>query len=389
MNESDYDVVVIGAGIQGAGVAQAAAAAGYRVLVVERQEQIGQATSSRSSKLIHGGLRYLETAQFSLVRECLAERARLLRLAPGLVRLTPFHIPVYADSRRSTATVRLGLGLYAVLGGLRRETRFGLVNRADWDELDGLDTVGLRAVFRYRDAQTDDVALTRAVFASAASLGAELITGSEVTAVRLGSPQQEIRMIRDASERSIHARVVVNATGPWINQLLGRVYPKVEATPIELVAGTHIILEGTPKHGCYYVEAPRDGRTVFVMPWKGSTLIGTTERLHDGSPESVAPTDEETTYLLETYAHHFPGRPARIVERFAGLRVLPKSPHAPSRRSRDTLLSADRSERPRLLSVCGGKLTTYRLTAERLMQRIMPSLPDTMPRGDTHTLPLD
>ncbi len=389
MTAFDCDIAVIGGGIQGAGIAQAAAAAGYRVSVLEREAEVGQATSSRSSKLIHGGLRYLETGQFSLVRECLKERALLLRLAPSLVRLTPFHIPIYADTRRSTALVRLGLGVYSILGGLDRDTRFSLVRRDDWGSLDGLDTTDLRTVFRYYDAQTDDAALTRAVIDSAKRLGAEVITRAEVTGVRLGSPQQEIQLVRESDSRTLRARAVINATGPWVNRLLERVFPHIEPTPVELVAGTHVVIEGTLEHGCYYVEAPHDGRAVFVLPWKGRTLIGTTERLHHGSPESVAPTEKETDYLLETYRHYFPRSSPQLSECFAGLRVLPRGGHTPFHRPRDTTLAVDRSERPRLVSVCGGKLTAYRLTAERVMRLIAPSLPETVPHADTRRLTLE
>lgn len=389
MTNLDCDIAVIGAGIHGAGVAQAAAAAGYQVLILEREDAVGQATSSRSSKLIHGGLRYLETGQFSLVRECLNERGLLLRLAPRLVRLKPFHIPIYADTRRSPAFVRLGLGLYAALGGLRRDTRFRLVRRCDWESLDGLNTTGLRAVFRYYDAQTDDADLTRAVIASAQRLGAELITRSEVTGIRLGSPQQEIQTVQDGRKQTLRARVVVNATGPWVNHLLERVFPLPDPTPIDLVAGTHVVIEGTLEHGAFYVEAPRDGRGVFVLPWKGKTLIGTTERVHEGSPDSVAPTEEEIEYLLSTYRHYFPGKAPVLRERFAGLRVLPRGDRTPFRRSRETTLVVDRSERPRLVSVCGGKLTAYRLTGERVIRRILPSLPAAEPRADTRELTLE
>jgi len=168
---TDVDIVVVGAGIQGAGVAQAAAAAGYSVLLLE-QTGIASGTSSRSSKLIHGGLRYLESGQFRLVRECLRERALLLRNAPSFVRLAPHYIPVYRETRRRPLLLRAGLSLYAVLGGLHPEVRFRQLPRSAWSDLDGLNQDGLQAVFRYFDAQTDDAALTRAVVSSAQSLGA-------------------------------------------------------------------------------------------------------------------------------------------------------------------------------------------------------------------------
>ena len=161
-----YDLVVIGAGIHGVGVAQAAAAAGYSVLVLE-QTGIASATSCRSSKLIHGGLRYLESGQLNLVRESLRERDILLRIAPQLVQLVPFYIPVYRHTARRPWQIRAGLALYAVLGNLRRHAWFAALPRVQWGNLDGLATENLQAVFRYQDAQTDDAALTQAVMRSA------------------------------------------------------------------------------------------------------------------------------------------------------------------------------------------------------------------------------
>ncbi|MBS1246874.1 MAG: FAD-dependent oxidoreductase [Proteobacteria bacterium] len=194
-----HDLVVIGAGIHGAGAAQAAAAAGYSVLVLE-QTGIASATSCRSSKLIHGGLRYLESGQLNLVRESLRERDILLRIAPQLVRLVPFHIPIYRHTARRSWQIRAGLSLYALLGNLRRHAWFDTLPRTQWDELDGLTTRNLQAVFRYQDAQTDDAALTQAVMRSAQSLGAELVVPGEFLAaqhtangyaVRYRTPQGE------------------------------------------------------------------------------------------------------------------------------------------------------------------------------------------------------
>src|ERR1700704_4427634 len=168
-----YDVVIVGGGIHGAGVLQAAAAAGHSALLIERQA-LASGPWSRSSKLIHGGLRYLESGQFALVRESLRERAIHLRIAAELVELKPFFIPVYRETRRRPWQLKLGLWVYALLGGFNAGTRFGTVPRHEWAALDGLDTQGLAAVIRYHDAQTDDAELTRAVVRSAQEYGGEL-----------------------------------------------------------------------------------------------------------------------------------------------------------------------------------------------------------------------
>src|ERR1700721_2511392 len=169
----EYDVGIVGGGIHGAGALQAPVAAGFTALPIEKGA-LASGTSSRSSKLIHGGLRYLESGQFALVRESLHERSVHLRIAPDLVQLKPFFIPVYRETRRRPWQLKLGLWLYALLGGFDASTRFGTVPRREWSSLDGLDTHGLEAVIRYHDAQTDDASLTRAVVRSALSLGAEL-----------------------------------------------------------------------------------------------------------------------------------------------------------------------------------------------------------------------
>src|SRR5271170_5617706 len=169
----EFDVIVVGGGIHGAGVLQAVVAAGHNALLLERRA-LASGTSSRSSKLIHGGLRYLESGQFALVRESLRERAILLKIAAELVELKPFFLPVYPDTRRRPWQLKLGLWMYALLGGFDASTRFGSVPRSEWGSLDGLKTTGLQAVIRYHDAQTDDALLTRAVVQSALSLDAEL-----------------------------------------------------------------------------------------------------------------------------------------------------------------------------------------------------------------------
>ncbi len=387
MSAPEVDVIVIGAGIQGAGVAQAAAAAGYRVALLE-QTGIASGTSSRSSKLIHGGLRYLESGQFGLVRECLYERALLLRNAPDLVRLTPHYIPVYRETRRRPLKLRLGLSLYALLGRLRPETRFSVVPRAQWPTLDDLHQEGLQAVFRYFDAQTDDAALTRAVVRSAESLGARLIMPAQfLDAV---ATDRGLRVhFRDASgEREVQCAALINAAGPWVNHVLERIGPNAETLAVDWVAGTHIVLPRRLTRGVYYAEAPRDGRAVFIMPWRGDqTLVGTTERIYQGDPAAVVPTQSEIDYLLETVRQYFPVyAQLEPVEAFAGLRVLPHEAGEAFGRSRDTRLHTTHARR--VVSVYGGKLTAYRATAEKVVEMLQGVLPPRERRSDTRELPL-
>ena len=382
MTTGDYDIVVIGGGIHGVGVAQAASAAGYSVLLIERQG-IGSGTSSRSSKLIHGGLRYLESAQFGLVRESLREREILLRIAPSLVERVPFYIPVYDSTRRRPWMIRSGLALYALLGGLARGTGFESVPRMQWDSLDGLDTRGLQAVFRYDDARTDDDALTRAVMRSAQKLGAELRCPANFLSAKRTDEGFGVHYLADGDERSCRARTLVNAAGPWVNIVLDRITPRPSTLAVDLVQGAHIILDGETRRGVYYIEAPRDGRAVFVMPWKGRTLAGTTETPYDGDPAEVHARPEEIAYLQETLHHYFPQRRDPLLGSFAGLRVLPHATAPVFRRSRETVLHPDNPGQVRLVTVYGGKLTGYRATAAKVLHLLRKSLPAVKPVADT------
>lgn len=388
---ADYDIIIAGAGIHGVGVAQAAAAAGQRVLLLE-QQAAAYGTSSRSSKLIHGGLRYLESGQLRLVRESLRERALMLKNAPELVKLKAFHIPLYSYTRRHAWQIRVGLSLYSVLGGFRRGCRFGTVSRREWAELDGLNTTELKSVFRYYDGQTDDALLTRAILRSALQLGAEALIPARLTQAEAHDAGVSVSYLESGQTRSAQAKVLINATGPWVNHTLNLVKPKQTARLIELVQGTHLILPGELIRGIYYVESPRDGRAIFVMPWYGKTLIGTTESRFRGDPSNVHPLQSEVNYLLQILKHYFPARQGlnmHDVERsFAGLRVLPAGSGHAFHRPRETLLHVDRDARPRVLSIYGGKLTGWRATAEQVMRRVESSLPARAQRADTRHIRL-
>jgi glycerol-3-phosphate dehydrogenase len=385
----EYDVVVVGGGIHGAGVLQAAVAAGYSALLIEKRA-LASGTSSRSSKLIHGGLRYLESGQFALVRESLRERAIHLRIAPELVELKPFFIPVYRDTRRRPWQLNIGLWTYALLGGFDASTRFGAVPKRDWSKLDGLDTDGLDAVIRYHDAQTDDAELTRAVVHSAQSLGGELAMPADFTAARLESDGVAVDYLANGMSLTCRGRVLVNAAGPWATGVAAAVSPAIFVPAVDLVQGTHIVLPLTVTAGIYYVESPSDGRAVFVMPWQGATLIGTTETPYHGDPGKVQPLPQEEDYLLSVAAHYFPAARtltrADIVRRFAGLRVLPAASQAAFDRSRETVFTTDRDARPRVLGIYGGKLTGWRAAAAHVLARISPSLGDKPRRAATDQL---
>lgn len=386
-----HDVVIIGGGIHGVGVAQAAAAAGHSVLLLERAG-LAHGTSSRSSKLIHGGLRYLESGQFNLVRESLEERALMLRLAPGLVALRPFFIPVYPQTRRRPWQLAIGLTAYAALAGCGRTARFGRLPRSQWERLDGLDTGRLQCVYRYFDAQTDDARLTEAVMNSAISVGAELAMPAEFLRAEISG--REVRVGYREGSRTLEctARVLVNAAGPWAPQVSQRVAPAPVVPALDLVQGAHVVIRGRVRRGLYYVESPCDGRAVFVMPWHGGVLVGTTETEFHGDPEQVQPLPAEVGYLCDVLRHYFPAFRApgacQVIESFAGLRVLPAAAGTAFHRRRETLLQFDDPRRPRFVAIYGGKLTGWRATAGRLLRRISGSLPAREARADTRELRL-
>ena len=374
---TDFDVLVVGAGIQGAGAAEALSAAGYRVVIME-QLGVAAATSSRSSKLIHGGLRYLESGQFQLVYECLRERRWLLANKPQLVRMVPFYIPVYLHSRRPAWLVRLGLTLYALLSGVTSGySRFRSIPRRDWDQLSGLNRDDLVAVYRYYDAQTDDAALTRNVVESAIASGAKLICPGSLVGAEVTDSGVRVDYVADGQLNTLRARALVNCSGPWVANTNSHCSPEAPLPELDLVAGTHIELPFSLGEKIFYVEA-EDGRAVFVMPWRGHTLVGTTERSYQGDPRDVAPTLAEESYLLRTVQRYFPNtralQPHEICESWAGLRVLPHSSDNPFSRPRDTMICCDNDKRPRILAVAGGKLTSYRATARKIVKTLRPTL---------------
>lgn len=383
-----YDVVVIGAGIHGAGIAQAAAAAGYDVLVLE-QATVASGTSSRSSKLIHGGLRYLEQFHFGLVKECLAERELLLRIAPDLVKLQDFVIPVYRTTSRRPWQVQTGLSLYTLLGKLAPHSRFERLSVLRWQNPDGLSTDGLQAVFRYQDAQTDDALLTRAVMSSAELLGAELLESARFVAALGQGDTYTVKYEHQGKLTEVTARTLVNAAGPWAAKVAASITPVSPQPATELVQGSHIVLDEPRVEAIYYLEAPQDKRAVFVMPWRKQTLVGTTEVPFDGSdPGSVSPHPSEFEYLQTVVRNYFPHAKSSMVTSFAGLRVLPAQEGRAFARTRELLISGFPAKRPRVLHVYGGKLTSYRADAARAIKLLEHTLPVRKPRADTRQLHL-
>lgn len=384
--KEQYDVIIVGGGIHGVGVAQAAAASGYKAALLE-QYALAEGTSSRSSKLIHGGLRYLESGQFGLIRESLKEREILLKNAPDLVHLLPFYIPIYKHTRRRPWQIWTGLSLYAALDNFHPHARFHVVPENDWDFLDDLNKNNLQAVYQYLDAQTDDAALTRAVMASAMEMGADLLCPVEFVSARADRDWVHVTGRLNGKKQSIKCRTLINAAGPWINKVLARITPAMPNIAIDLVQGTHIIIEHKSLQGIYYVESRQDKRAVFIMPWNDQVLVGSTETLFAGPAEDVRPLPHEIEYLQHIVREYFPTMNTDVLESFAGLRVLPGAKTSMFRRPREVVLQKNK-RCPNILSIYGGKLTGYRATAEKVISLLEPALPARQKIADTAKLPL-
>ena len=392
--EENYDVIIVGGGIQGAGVAQAVQAAGYRSMIMEKSHWAA-GTSSKSSKLIHGGLRYLQSGEFALIRESLKERRLLLKNAPDLVSSNWFHIPIYKHSLYRPWQIRLALTAYWLLSGCRSDGRFEVVPKHRWSQLQGLNTHNLIKVFRYQDAQTDDSKLTKAVAQSAASMGtvircpAKLISAQQIN----GGYRISYEENNEGSEqqaKSATCRFLVNAGGPWVNNINESISPTPNTLPVSLIQGAHLILDKKISDECFYLESPTDGRAVFVLPWYNGTLIGTTETLFDKKPENSAITDQERKYLLEVLTTYFPDYKGNICGEMAGLRVLPKDEDTQQHYhlSREVQLVTDDSKQPHYLAIYGGKLTGYRATAAKVVKVIEKAIKSRPSRADTKTIHL-
>ena len=373
MQEPDnYDIIIIGAGIQGAGVAQAAAACGYKTLVIEKNSDAGLATSSKSSKLIHGGLRYLESGQFNLVRECLRERKYLLRNAPHLVKLLAFHIPVYSNSSRPAWLIWLGLFIYSLFSF----KSFSRIHKSQWKDMDNISLKNLKHVFKYYDAQTDDKQLTQAVISSAIKYGANVSYNAEFIKSEIQNNHHQLTYSQDGNKFIAKSSFIINCSGPWTQLVQNKITPDLSLPDIDLVAGSHIIIKNKLLNGAYYIEA-EDRRAVFFLPWKKNlTLIGTTERQHNESPDKLEPTEEEIIYLLKAYNQHFNRKISRedIHSSFSGLRVLPGNNQSAFKKSRDSLIIKNKGT-PGLITIVGGKLTAYRAGAEEIIGIVKKRMP--------------
>ncbi|GIZ11229.1 glycerol-3-phosphate dehydrogenase [Pseudomonas sp. NCCP-436] len=371
-----YDLAVVGGGINGTGIAADAAGRGLAVFLCEKDD-LANHTSSASSKLIHGGLRYLEHHEFRLVREALAEREVLLAKAPHIVKPMRFILP-HRPHLRPAWMIRAGLFLYDHLGKRKRLQSSRGLRFADDSPLKAEMTRG----FEYSDCWVDDARLVLLNAMAAREHGAHVHTRTRCVSARRSKGLWHIHLERcDGSLLSIRARALVNAAGPWVARFIRDDLQQPSPYGIRLIQGSHIIVPRLHDGEQAYILQNEDRRIVFAIPYLDRfTLIGTTDREYQGNPAQVSITPEETDYLLRVVNAHFRKQlsHADVLHSFAGVRPLcDDESDDPSAITRDyTLsLSGGAGEAP-LLSVFGGKLTTYRKLAESALAQLAPYFPD-------------
>ena len=394
-----YDLIVIGAGVNGAGIARDAALRGLRPLLLDKGD-VGSGTTSWATRLIHGGLRYLEHGEVGLVRESLRERERLLRIAAHLVEPLPLLIPVYAGDRRGPLLVRAGMVAYDALSFDKSLPRHRMLGRAEaLARAPGLALDGLRGAALYYDAQitfAERLAVENAVDARDRGADVRLYTRiDEILTADGRAVGVAATDVLTGETMEARAPVVVNVAGPWVDVVLrgggGSSRPLVGGTK-----GSHLVVgpfAGAPTDALY-VEAARDGRPFFIIPWNGQYLIGTTDERYEGDLDQVVASDAEIAYLLEETNRVLPNawldRPD-VLWTYAGVRPLPHQPAGATGAitRRHVLHDHGRHGGPRgLISIVGGKLTTYRELAEQTVAAVGRLSDRRLPDSTTATEPL-
>jgi glycerol-3-phosphate dehydrogenase len=374
---SDFDLAIIGGGINGTGIARDAAGRGMRVLLVEMND-LGSGTSSASSKLIHGGLRYLERGKFRQVREALSEREVLWRMAPHLIRPARFLLPPRIGGR-SPLLLRFGLLIYDWLGArklLPRSRSIDLTHHALGAPLKRSIHYG----FEYSDCLVDDSRLVVLTAVDAAEHGATILTRTRCMRAERRVNDWELVLFARGRREVKTARALVNAAGPWIGEIADTVIRQPLPAPVRLVKGSHIVVHRRVEHDCGYVMEGADGRIVFALPFSQKyTLIGTTDEPFIGDLNAPTVDGHEIVYLCNTVNEYFRDKlmPDEIVWSFSGVRSLfDDGARKPQDVTRDYVLALDeKPEQAPLLTVYGGKITTYRKLAEAALELVGPFFP--------------
>lgn len=379
--ESDFDVIIIGGGINGAGIARDAAMRGLRVLLLDKGD-VGGGTSAWSTRLIHGGLRYLEFGELGLVRESLRERETLLRIAPHLVKPLPIVVPIYKNARRGRLKIRAGMFVYDLLSFFKSLPRHEMISRQEViKRIPALERKGLEGAALYYDAQVrfpERLVLENVL--SAIEHGARLSTHTKVTELIIRDDRVTGVVFKDqldGESGTAEAPIVINAAGPWIDQVIAT--GDEHSRLIGGTKGSHIVVsafQGAPKEAIY-VEAARDNRPFFIIPWNRKYLIGTTDIRYEGDPGLVAITDEEIAYLLSETNRVLPAANLdrkQILFTYSGVRPLPfigdKREEEITRRH----FIRQHARLKNVFSIVGGKLTTYRQLSEETLDLVRREL---------------
>ncbi|AID28622.1 glycerol-3-phosphate dehydrogenase [Mesorhizobium sp. SEMIA 3007] len=373
------DLFVIGGGVNGAGIARDAAGRGLSVILCEKDD-LAEGTSSRSGKLVHGGLRYLEYYEFRLVREALIEREVLLESAPHIIWPMRFVLPHSPDDRPAWL-VRLGLFLYDHLGGRKRLPATRTLNLRTAPEGAPIKDA-FRRGFEYSDCWVDDARLVVINALDAAERGARVFTRTACTAVRRENGLWVVEMQdgRTGIRTVVRARALINAAGPWVNDIVNRVAGQNSRRNVRLVKGSHIVVPKFWEGRQAYLIQNSDKRVIFINPYQNDlALIGTTDIPYEGRPEDVAADESEIDYLIKVVNRYFKRGLARgdVVYSFSGVRPLyDDNADNPSAVTRDYIFELDAPDaQAPLLSVFGGKITTFRKLAEHALDRIAPFFP--------------
>ncbi|HLJ73767.1 MAG TPA: glycerol-3-phosphate dehydrogenase/oxidase [Thermoanaerobaculia bacterium] len=355
-------IAVIGGGINGAGVTWELARKGYEVTLFERG-RAGAQTSSATTKMIHGGLRYLEGLHFSLVRESLRDRAWLLEHLPQLVKPMEILLPIYKDSPRSRFEIKIGLILYDLLAGRANIHRHKSRSAEELASMAPLVREDLRGGFSYWDAQVDDAALVRTVVDSARRDGATIREMTPVVRLKKDGKQWIVGTPRSESRFDM----IINAAGPWMNELLreNRIRSRYK---LSLVRGSHLVLKHRVSACGVLLQSVSDRRVFFVLPWKGTTLVGTTEVVQRGSLDDVHASDKEIQYLITRFNRYIrdPIGKDDIESTFAGVRPLVGRRSNPSAIGREYKIQ----RRGNVINIFGGKMTTFMSLSRKTGMRV-------------------
>jgi glycerol-3-phosphate dehydrogenase len=420
IERQDFDVIVIGAGINGAGIARDAAMRGLRVLLLDKGD-ISSGTTQWATRLIHGGLRYLEHYEFALVRESLRDREALLHIAPHLVKPLGFLVPIYDRNAHGPLLIRLGMNLYDTLSYDKSMDRHKMLSRKKVEDREpGLNSEGLKAAAFYYDAQVEyaeRVAVENAI--SARDHGATVVTYANVERLIIGNNDVkgvEFTDVLSGESHTARAPVTVNVAGPWVDEVLADLQqPGTDENVGRFMGGTkgsHLVVDafpGAPKGEALYVEARKDGRPYFIVPWNGRYLIGTTDLRYEEDLDYVKASEEEIQYLLDETNYVIPEAGLTrddVLFTYSGVRPLPYNPegetggvtrshvvfdHAKGGSAAGGKVKSQSAELPQvggLLSIIGGKLTTYLNLSRQTTDAVFKKLDRKGPKSTSRKTPL-